>query len=44
MKNSTKLIFGFLVIIIVVLLIIFFKEAADSSGVTDATEAMRLPK
>src|SRR6476620_2858593 len=39
MKNSTKWIFGFLVIIIVVLLMIFFKGAADSSGVTDATEA-----
>jgi hypothetical protein len=39
MKNSTKLIFGFLVIIIVVLLVIFFKGAADSSGVTDVTEA-----
>jgi hypothetical protein len=39
MKNSTKVLLGFLFIIIVVFLIIFFKGAADSSGVTDATEA-----
>ena len=39
MKNSTKVLLGFLFIIIVVFLIIFFKGAADSSGVTDTTEA-----
>ncbi len=39
MKNSKKVLLAFLIIIIVVFLIIFFKGAADSSGVTDATEA-----
>ena len=39
MKNSKKVLLAFLIIIIVVFLIIFFKGAADSSGVTDASEA-----
>ena len=39
MKNSKKVLLAFLLIIIVVFLIIFFKGAADSSGVTDASEA-----
>ena len=39
MKNSTKVLLAILSIVIVVFLIIFFKGAADSSGVTDSTEA-----